>query len=316
MLNHFEQHKFFRNVSPSHEFFNKFNYNTNTNNYKTNNSKTYDTSLLTSPSSHVKRPMNAFMVWSRGQRKKMAVMFPNMHNSEISKRLGVEWKRLSQVAKTPYIDEAKRLRNLHMMLHPGYKYRPKRRPKIDCKFDMPIKTDSVFLEKISSFHGTFVPTESEKKNRIKKCLDCCYCPCITYQGGTETAVHHKNRGTESSVAHIDAPKEEKLYSYGRSPHAWNPNFNLHLYFLHRQNILNNIVKFYQKYPPSSSNLFSNLHETTRRGTTSQDKKHDKTIMNLLNEQINMPCDMKIIVEDTNGSNNAIKKNNLFQPFLN
>lgn len=52
-----------------------------------------------------------------------------MHNSELSKRLGAEWKALSDAEKRPYIDEAKKIREQHMLDHPGYRYRPRRKPK-------------------------------------------------------------------------------------------------------------------------------------------------------------------------------------------
>ncbi|EFN81538.1 Transcription factor SOX-8 [Harpegnathos saltator] len=86
---------------------NSNNNNNNNNNNKNKNNKNntingYDWTLVPvatkgsgdKRAAHVKRPMNAFMVWAQAARRKLADQYPQLHNAELSKTLGKLWRQV------------------------------------------------------------------------------------------------------------------------------------------------------------------------------------------------------------------------------
>ncbi|KAM9602971.1 transcription factor SOX-30 [Morphnus guianensis] len=95
-----------------------------------------DTPFSKDKSGHVKRPMNAFMVWARIHRPALAKANPAANNAEISVQLGLEWSKLTEEQKQPYYDEALKIKQRHREEFPGWVYQP--RPGKRKRFPLPV----------------------------------------------------------------------------------------------------------------------------------------------------------------------------------
>ncbi|KAG8196081.1 hypothetical protein JTE90_007821 [Oedothorax gibbosus] len=115
-------------------------------------------------SKHVKRPMNAFIVWSQIERKKILVESPDVHNAEISKQLGTRWKELPDELRKPFVAEANRLRELHELEFPGYKYKPKKRKK-DVKDPRDVRSKGRPPNNYKSHPPSFIPDSLIKQRK-------------------------------------------------------------------------------------------------------------------------------------------------------
>ena len=80
---------------------------------------------------HIKRPPNAFILWSSEQRRVRHITDKNniINNARMSELLGAEWSNLSEETRLKYRDKAKLKKVEHKRNFPDYKYEPRSRLK-------------------------------------------------------------------------------------------------------------------------------------------------------------------------------------------
>ncbi|KAM8827001.1 transcription factor SOX-4b isoform 2-T2 [Synchiropus picturatus] len=156
------------------------------------------------PSGHIKRPMNAFMVWSQIERRKIMEQSPDMHNAEISKRLGKRWKLLRDGDKIPFIREAERLRLKHMADYPDYKYRPRKKVKSSAS-----KPGGDKADKVSGGSSS-----SSNSSRVHKSLfgsTTKASPCASEHSPEHHNSLYKSKSTAKPIPEVKKPKRVYVF---------------------------------------------------------------------------------------------------------
>lgn len=77
----------------------------------------------------IRRPMNAFMIFSKKHRKLVHKKHPNQDNRTVSKILGEWWYALKPEQKAKYHELASSVKDAHFKLHPHWKWCSKDRRK-------------------------------------------------------------------------------------------------------------------------------------------------------------------------------------------
>ena len=258
-------------------------------NNNNNQPQKHQIKAIKSEGQKVKRPMNAFMVWSKVERRRIAQENPKMHNSEISKELGNNWKALSEDEKKQYIDEAKRLRAKHMADHPDYKYRPRRKSKPqnqniskNTTFSLPPGMNgptqpSTMVDNTPFYNNNFSQQEQQKQQQQQQ-LPISSSINLTKQQQQQNLFQIPNEFIPSSIHsfypyNYNFSTSSNPYSFPMSPYSF-PSFKQQPQLQSSPTNLNMESSFGNKLSPSSSpNNFQDAYRYAVDNTNKLSPQH-------------------------------------------
>ncbi|CAJ1063614.1 transcription factor Sox-19a-like isoform X1 [Xyrichtys novacula] len=133
-----------------------------------------------SKNGHIKRPMNAYMVWSRIRRCIVKEQNPGVRVT--SAELGHEWSKLSEEEKRPYFEIANKQKQMHQQRFPDYEYCPQSKKRLLAS-EQRVGHDvdlSAFRRVIPSCSEFQDPNRDARRSTIPHSAGFCFCQSYQY----------------------------------------------------------------------------------------------------------------------------------------
>ncbi|XP_035209240.1 protein pangolin, isoforms A/H/I/S-like isoform X3 [Stegodyphus dumicola] len=158
--------------------------------------------------SHIKKPLNAFMLYMKEMRSKVVQECTLKESAAINQILGRRWHNLSREEQAKYYEMARKERQLHLQMYPGWTARDNyaiNAKKKKRKRDKSQEGDGNNPKKCRARFGLDQQSSWCKPCRRKK-------KCIRYISGSDnTGESEDNVGSVGSVGSLEAPTPDSRF---------------------------------------------------------------------------------------------------------